>query len=83
MDGSGGFEVLFSLFFVALWGGIMLLSLGAAALWIWMLIDCATKEPEIGNERVTWILVVALTGAVGAIIYFFVRRPQRIRMYGR
>jgi hypothetical protein len=50
--------------------------------WIWMLIDCATKEPSQGNDKVVWILVIALTHLLGAAIYFLVRRPQRIREHG-
>jgi hypothetical protein len=50
--------------------------------WIWMLIDCATKESSQGNDKVVWILVIALTHVLGAAIYFFVRRPARIRELG-
>ncbi len=50
--------------------------------WIWMLIDCATKESSQGNDKVVWILVIALTHVLGAAIYFFVRRPTRIRETG-
>jgi len=49
-----------------------------AAFWIWMVIECATREPDTGNNnRVVWIIVVVLGGIVGAAIYYFVRRPQR------
>jgi hypothetical protein len=51
--------------------------------WVWMLVDCATKEPSEGNDKVVWILVVALTHCVGALIYLLVRRPERIRLYGK
>jgi len=27
--------------------------------WIWMLVDCATKEADTGNNKVVWILVIA------------------------
>ncbi|WP_442941810.1 PLDc N-terminal domain-containing protein [Nostoc sp.] len=47
--------------------------------WLWVLIDCITKEPKDGNNRLVWILVILLTNSIGAIIYFFVRRPQRIK----
>jgi hypothetical protein len=51
--------------------------------WIWMLVDCATKEADHGNNKVTWILVIALAHFIGAAIYFFARRPQRIAELGR
>ncbi len=50
--------------------------------WIWMLVDCATKEPSQGNDKIVWILVIALTHWIGALIDFLVRRPQRKRECG-
>jgi hypothetical protein len=52
------------------------------AFWIWMLVDCATKEPSTGNDKVIWILVIIFTHWIGALIYFFVRRPERKRLFG-
>ncbi len=57
--------------------------IGGTGLWIWMLVDCATKEPDTGNHKVTWVLVIALTHIIGALIYLLVRRPQRIAELGR
>ncbi len=50
-------------------------------LWIWMLIDCATKEPS-GTNKVVWILVILFANGLGALIYFLVRRPERIQAHG-
>lgn len=55
----------------------------ATVFWVWMLIDCATKEPSEGNDKVVWLLVILLTHIVGALIYYFVRRPQRMRAFGQ
>jgi prolipoprotein diacylglyceryltransferase len=57
----------------------------AAALlfWLWMLVECATKEPDTGNTKIVWILVILLGTIVGAPLYFVVRRPQRWREVGR
>jgi len=52
-------------------------------LWIWALIDCATNEPAEGNDKLIWILIIVFTHWVGAIIYELVRRPERMRRYGR
>ena len=52
-------------------------------LWIWTLVDCINKEPAEGNERLIWVIVIALTGAIGAIIYLLVRRPQRLALHGK
>ena len=58
---------------------ILLLLLLAFAFWIWMLVDCATKESSQGNDKVIWILVILFTHWLGALIYYFVRRPERKR----
>jgi hypothetical protein len=50
--------------------------------WLWMLIDCAVKEPSSGNDKLIWILIILLTHLIGALIYFLVRRPKRIRESG-
>jgi len=52
-------------------------------LWIWMIIDCATKEPSAGNEKLIWILIIVLTHWIGALIYLLVRRPARIQQFGQ
>jgi hypothetical protein len=53
------------------------------AFWIWMLVDCVTKESDAGNNKLAWILVIAIAHFLGAAIYFFFRRPQRIAQMGR
>ena len=57
--------------------------LAAIAFWIWMMIDCAINESSEGNDKMVWMLVIILTGWIGALIYCFVRRPTRIRIVGR
>lgn len=56
---------------------VFLLFLAGFAFWIWMLIDCATKEPGVGNDKIAWILIIVFTHIVGALIYYFVRRRPR------
>ena len=53
------------------------------AFWIWMIVEVATKEPAEDNDKIMWLLIVLLCSWIGAAIYFFVRRPERIRKYGR
>ena len=74
--------------FAALLGGLeilLILAMGVVGtiFWIWMLIDCATKEPSTGNDKIVWVIVIALTHWIGALIYLLVRRPQRIAETGR
>ena len=61
-------------------GGVI--GIGVTVLWIWMLIDCVTKEPSEGNDKLIWVLIIVLTGWIGALIYLLVRRPQRKELVG-
>jgi hypothetical protein len=60
-----------------------LFGIALTAFWIWMIIESATKEPAEDPNKIMWVLIVVLLNWLGAAIYFFVRRPERIRMYGR
>ena len=59
------------------------MAIASLVLWIWALVDCAQNEPSEGNDKVVWILVIVLTHALGAVLYLLIRRPQRIRQYGK
>jgi len=61
----------------------LLIGVASTAFWIWMLVDCLTNESSHGNDKIIWAIVIALTHVVGAALYFFFRRPQRIRELGR
>ncbi len=51
--------------------------------WLWMLIEFLTKESSPGNDKLIWALVIIfLVPLIGALLYYFVRRPQRIRQSG-
>ena len=71
----GGFELLFLLMFGCL-------GLVGTVFWIWMLIDCATKETDRDNTKLVWILIIIFTHWIGALIYLLVRRPKRIAELG-
>jgi hypothetical protein len=73
---AGGFFILIP----CLFGIIGLL---ATIFWIWAIIDCATNEPAGGNDKLIWLLVIIFVHFVGALIYYFVRRPERQRLFGR
>jgi hypothetical protein len=63
-----GFGELFVLAF-------LLIGILGTAFWIWMIVDCATKDKD--PERVIWIIVIVFTHFIGAVLYFLVRRPSR------
>ena len=58
------------------------IGIGGSILWIWMIIDCATKEPSDTNDKLVWTVIIVFTHIVGALIYLFVRRPARIAEVG-
>ncbi|MBD1919355.1 PLDc N-terminal domain-containing protein [Leptolyngbya sp. FACHB-60] len=51
--------------------------------WLWVLIDCATHESSDGNTKIVWVLIILFANGIGALIYFFFRRPQRRRKLGQ
>ncbi len=51
--------------------------------WIKMIVECATREPSEGNDKVVWTIIIVFTHVVGALIYYFVRRPERMAEVGR
>ena len=60
----------------------MAIGIGGFVLWIWTLIDCITNESDQGNERIVWVVVIAVAQLIGALIYLIVRRPKRIATLG-
>jgi Phospholipase_D-nuclease N-terminal len=54
----------------------------ATIFWIWVLVDCLTKEPSEGNDKVAWTLFILLVPLIGALVYYFVRRPERVKVVG-
>jgi hypothetical protein len=51
----------------------------ALIFWIWVLVDCLTKESSQGNDKVAWTLFILMVPVIGALVYYFVRRPERIK----
>jgi hypothetical protein len=70
--------LLFFLFFRGAQGFALL----ASIFWIWVLFDCVTKEPSEGNDKIAWLLFIIFVPWIGAGIYYFARRPERIKAVG-
>lgn len=51
--------------------------------WVWMLIDCLKNEPSTGNDKIIWALVIVLLNGIGAVLYYLIRRPERIKQTGQ
>jgi protein-S-isoprenylcysteine O-methyltransferase Ste14 len=55
---------------------IIALALAGTVFWLFMLIDCLTKESD---QKVAWVLVLVFLHALGAIIYWWMRyRPRQL-----
>ena len=75
-------EAGFGLMFLC-WGFGVLMSIAYTVFGVYTVIDAATKEPSDGNDKIIWILVILFAFGLEPLIYWFVRRPQRIAEYGR
>lgn len=53
---------------------LLVVSLGTL-FWIWMLVDCATREKD--PQRLIWMIIIFFTHLIGAALYFLVRRLAR------
>jgi hypothetical protein len=63
------FLPLLILFFVPI-------ALAMFAFWVWMLVHAAQNKGISEGEKVAWVLIIALVHFLGALIYFFVGRPE-------
>lgn len=65
------FTGFFSLYFlfIALIIGI---NVGGLIIWVLMLIDCVKRDFPNKDDKLIWILVIALTSWIGSLIYYFV-----------
>ena len=74
MLGLAELLLLLPLLGIGLLVGLGLLAVG---FWIWMLVECATKESSAGNDKLIWVLIILFTHLLGALLYCFIRRPSR------
>lgn len=64
-----GLTFLFFIFFLVFMVTISVLSL---VFWVFMLIDVLQRKNwQNDDQKLIWILVVILVGAIGALIYYF------------
>jgi hypothetical protein len=65
-----------SILVISMWLAAAALIVGGTALWVVALVDVLRREFAGENEKLIWILVVILTGWIGALIYWFVGRDK-------
>jgi len=75
---TGGLAMVFFIFLIFLWFAIIALSIFLFVFWILMIIDVAQRKFKNENDKIVWILIVALLQGIGAIIYYFaIKRPNK------
>ena len=57
---------------------IIALGLLTGIFWVWMLVDCA-NAPMNQSDKTAWILIILFTQILGAILYYFIPRRERLR----
>ena len=69
---------IFFLIFIFLWFMFLALAIAAAVFWVFMIVDVAKREFKKSDEKTMWILIVVLTGIIGALIYYFmIKKPNK------
>ena len=72
------FASVFGLFFCGIYIFAALVSLALTGLWIYALIDVIRRESwETDNEQLMWVVIILVTGFVGAIIYYVMVMRKR------
>jgi heme/copper-type cytochrome/quinol oxidase subunit 4 len=61
---------------------ILFLFLLSPVIWIAALVSCIKNESSTDNTKVVWVVLIAVFQLFGALAYFLIRRPQRIRELG-
>ena len=51
-------------------------------LWVGALVSCIRNETS-SDTKIIWLLIILFLHFFGALAYFLVRRPQRLRELGR
>lgn len=73
-------ESIAGLFFVVFFLLVTAFAIAATGFWIWMLVDAIQVPADQyykGGSKVTWVLVIALLQALGALVYLLAGRPPK------
>ena len=61
---------------------LIVIGVGSMALWVWGIIDAATRPDWVferaRSNKVLWIVLMAVVGAIAAVIYLLSVRPRLI-----
>jgi hypothetical protein len=67
---------------IAVWAVVAVVGLAATIFWIVELIDVLRREFADSTLKVVWLLVVFFLHGLGALLYYFIGKPQG-RLPGR
>lgn len=67
-------DIIFWPFALALGGAMMIVWILLVIFWIWMIVDCAKRRFRKDTEKIIWIIAIALTNWIGALVYFIIIR---------
>ena len=76
MDNDAIGPAIAVIFMIVLYGGMFLVMIAAMVLWIMALVDVVKREFKEPNEKIVWVLVIALTHWIGALIYMGIGKKQ-------
>lgn len=72
----------FPVIFLVIWLGFLAVAIGGTVFWILKLVEAARFDDaayrSVGSEKTTWILILALTGLIGALIWQFSESRRRV-----
>lgn len=59
--------------------GVLTISVGLFALWLWTLVDAIRTPDEAfrAGSQLVWVLVIVFAQLIGSIVYLAVGRPRR------
>ena len=60
----------------AIWLVFGVIALAATVFWIIELVDVARRQFSDPTMKIVWLLIILLCHVLGALIYFFVGKPQ-------
>ena len=72
---SVGSGVMLGLLGLIVFIGVLFLLL--TAFWVWMVVDCANAPMDSG-DKTAWILILLFTHLLGAALYYFIPRRERL-----
>ena len=62
---------------VMLGTGALVFGLLATVFWAWMLVDAVRNRGLAENERIVWVVVIAITQVIGALLYLIFARSKQ------